>query len=232
MKPSNATWHSTISTLVDLGLSEATIRDIEPDKFLPRRQMNPIASNSLRLYHEFLRAEYLTNSFDCHDWRKLPNNSLVLYDDNLDYFVRLQPASEAGTKQVAVKDDDPPRRGDWHSVTKLSAATGFPFTVPSSIHGSEIQQRARAQSASGGEPPNEEQQGSVLSIVITHSDCPPVVRPSAAGCNGLTDTAYPTPEVRIGNDDLRVSDFPVADARHGTWTAYARLHAGVLAKRT
>lgn len=45
-------------------------------------RMNPIASNSLRLHHEFLRAEYLTNSFDCHDWRKLPNNSLVLYDDN------------------------------------------------------------------------------------------------------------------------------------------------------
>lgn len=31
------TWHSTVPTLVDLGLPEATIRDIEPNRFLPRR---------------------------------------------------------------------------------------------------------------------------------------------------------------------------------------------------
>lgn len=53
MKPSNATWHSTILTLGDLGLSEATIRDIEPDKFLPGRHSEIYGAWALLQKHYF-----------------------------------------------------------------------------------------------------------------------------------------------------------------------------------
>ena len=76
------------------------------------------------------KVTYLDKDFSEHLWDNITDKSLVFFDDHQNAYQRLQQCKWFGFKNIIFEDNYPVKQGDYYSLQKIFANTGFISDMP------------------------------------------------------------------------------------------------------
>jgi hypothetical protein len=96
------------------------------EKACPDTELYCIDPNQKRIRYRSNRAKYFTEDFSALPWEDLPKeDTLLFFDDHQNAYERLKTAYWFGFRSIIFEDNYPPSCGDFYTIKKIFAGSGF-----------------------------------------------------------------------------------------------------------
>ncbi len=185
------------------------------------------------------KAEYSDRDFSEQDWKNLPENSLVFFDDHQNAYKRLQQCKWFGFRHVIFEDNYPPAKEDCYSLKKAFSNAGYTyeskgaFRIPEKLVPgvNKILRLAGIKNLrvftdceAGNVMPNNTDAVLLERNLETYYEFPPVFRTDKTRWeDDWENENYPTPEPVLKNDESGKYKVFLEEAGSYTWICYAKL---------
>ena len=99
------------------------------EKTLPKAKIISIDINLDQRKYISKKAKYSNLDFKYHDFSKLPENTLVFFDDHVNHLERIQQAKFYNIKNIILEDNYKPYEGDFYTVNHALNNSGFSHKI-------------------------------------------------------------------------------------------------------
>ena len=186
-----------------------------------------------RIRYRSPRATYLNSDFITHNWNHLPKEeTLLFFDDHQNAYERTKIAKWFGFKHAIFEDNYPPGRGDFYTLKKVLARSGFqsmPDPSQISVQAKLIRKLKKALRLPTWEyyqiPPNDLDAAYLKSNLEIYHELPPVYKSQVTRWGDpWDDRKYPTPSPLLETIDAENLKIYAEEAPFYFWMCYVKLY--------